>query len=97
MIMKLKIVNWTISTLVILANIYFLPLSFLTIKSTGGAFGYGLLLLPITLSINLLLMSAGLTFKKKYYKSIWLLIINGIGLIWSLSWLWLFFITPKID
>jgi hypothetical protein len=68
-----------------------------TIKSTGGAFGYGLLILPISLSINLLLISAGLTFKTKFNNSIGLLIINGIGLFWSLFWLWLFLTTPKID
>ena len=96
-ITKLKAINWTISTLVILTNIYFLPFSFVTIKSTGGAFGYGLLILPISLSINLLLISAGLTFKTKFYNSIGLLIINGIGLLWSLFWLWLLLTTPKMD
>ncbi len=96
-ITKLKATNWTISTLVILTNIYFLPFSFVTIKSTGGAFGYGLLILPISLSINLLLISAGLTFKTKFNNSIGLLIINGLGLLWSLFWLWLLLTTPKMD
>jgi hypothetical protein len=93
----LKTANWTISTLVILTNIYFLPLSFVTIKSTGGAFGYGLLILPISLSINLLLISAGLTFKKKFNNSIGLLIINGVGFFWASFWLWLLLTTPKMD
>ena len=96
-VMKLKTANWTISTLVILTNFYFLPFSFVTIKSAGGAFGYGLLILPITLSINLLLISAGLTFKTKFNRSIRLLIINGFGLLWSLFWLWLLLTTPKMD
>jgi hypothetical protein len=81
---KLKAANWTISTLLILTNIYFLPVSYNTIKSTGGAFGYGLLILPISLSINLLILSAGLTFKIKFNSSIGLLIINGLGLLWAL-------------
>jgi hypothetical protein len=68
-----------------------------TIKSTGGAFGYGLLILPISLSINLLIISAGLTFKTKFNNSIGLLIINGLGLLWSLFWLWLLLTTPKMD
>ena len=96
-ITKLKKANWTISTLLILTNIYFLPFSFVTIKSTGGAFGYGLLILPISLSINLLLISAGLTFKTKFNNSIGLFIINGLGLLWSLFWLWLLLTTPKMD
>ena len=33
-ITKLKTANWTISTLIILTNIYFLPFSFVTLKST---------------------------------------------------------------
>ena len=86
-ITKLKAINWTISTLLFLANIYFLPFSFLTLKSTGGAFGYELLILPISLSINLLLISAGLTFKTKFNNSTGLLIFNGLGLLWSLFWL----------
>lgn len=95
--MTLKTTNWTISTLLILINIYFLPLSFVLIKSTGGTFGYGLLVLPNTLSINLLLISAGLTFKTKLNNSIGLLLINGIGLLWSLFWFWLLVTTPKMD
>jgi hypothetical protein len=68
-----------------------------TIKSTGGAFGYGLLILPISFSINLLLISAGLTFTTKFNNSIGLLVINGLGLLWSLFWLWLLLTTPKMD
>jgi hypothetical protein len=94
---KLKTANWIISTLIILTNIYFLPFSFVTIKSTGGVFGYGLLLLPISIPINLLLISAGLTFKRKFNQSVGFLIINGLGLLWSLFWLWLLLTTPEID
>ena len=94
---KLKTANWTISTLVFLTNIYFLPISFITIKSTGGAFGYGLLILPISLSINLLLVTTGLTFKTKFNKSVGLLIINVVGLLWALFWMWLLLTTPKMD
>lgn len=89
--MKLKTANWTISTLIILTNIYFLPFSFVTIKSTGGPFGYGLLLLPFSLSINFLLITSGFTFKTKFNQSLVLLIVNGLGLLWALFWLWLLF------
>lgn len=87
---RLKTANWTISTLVILTNIYFLLASFLIIKSSGGAFGYGLLVLPISLLTNLLLISAGLTFKAKFNNSVVLLVINSLGLMWALFWFWLF-------
>jgi hypothetical protein len=59
--------------------------------------GYGLLLVPFSLSINLLMISSGLTFKRKFNKSIGLLIINSVGLVWALFWLWLLLSTPKID
>ena len=59
--------------------------------------GYGLLLLPFSLSINLLGISSALTFKRKFNKSIGLLILNSIGLVWALFWLWLLLTTPKMD
>jgi hypothetical protein len=93
----LKKANFTISILIFLANIYFIPFSFITLKNSGGAMGYGLLLVPFSLSINLLMISSGLTFKRKFNKSIGLLIINSVGLVWALFWLWLLLSTPKID
>jgi hypothetical protein len=68
-----------------LANIYFIPFSFITLKNSGGAMGYGLLLVPFSLSINLLMISSGLTFKRKFNKSIGLLIINSVGLVWAID------------
>ena len=51
--------------------------------------GYGLLLVPFSLSINLLMISSGLTFKRKFNKSIGLLIINlcrtSLGFILALA------------
>lgn len=59
--------------------------------------GYGLLLVPFSLSINLLMISSGLAFKRKFSKSLGLLIFNSVGLVWALFWLWLLVTTPKID
>jgi hypothetical protein len=93
----MKITNWTISSLLILINLYFIPLSFITIRKSGGPMGYGLLILPISVSINLLLIFSGLTFKKRFNRSIGLLVINSIGLVWAAFWLWVLLTTPKID
>jgi len=93
----LKNINWTIAILLILSNIYFLPLTFVTLKEMGGAMGYGLLILPFSLSINLLLITAGLTFKNKFNDSVGLLIINSIGFAWTLFWLYLLISNPKMD
>ena len=93
----MKITNWTISSLLILINLYFIPFSFITIRNSGGPMGYGLLILPISVSINLLLIFSGLTFKKRFNKSVILLFINSIGLVWAVFWFWLLLTTPKID
>ncbi|SFN99062.1 hypothetical protein SAMN05660413_03350 [Salegentibacter flavus] len=95
--MNVKITNLSISTLLILTNLYFLPYSIILLLNKGGSMGYGLLVLPISLSVNLLLLTSGLTFKKRFNKSIALLIINSLGFIWAAFWLWLFLTTPKID
>lgn len=95
--MELKIPNRVIATIIILTNIYFVPLNYTVIRDAGGPMGYGLLMLPILLSTNLLLITAGLTFKEKFKNSIFLLIINGLGLLWNLFWLWLLLTTPKMD
>jgi len=48
---------------IVLANIYFLKTTYTILWGTGQG-GLGLLLLPITLSINFLLIPALLNFKK---------------------------------
>ena len=84
----LKIANLTVSILIFVVNVYFLPMSIEIIISTGGSFGFGWVLFPYSLSVNLLLLSARQTFKPKNKNTIGLLVFNGIGLIWSLYLLW---------
>ncbi len=38
--MELKIVNRIIAGIIILTNIYFIPLNYITIKEAGGPMGY---------------------------------------------------------
>ncbi len=59
--------------------------------------GYGMLGLPISLSINALLVSSILVYRKKYSRNKLLLLINLLGLFWSLFWLYLYISTPVID
>ena len=89
--------NWIIAILIIMTNIYFIPLNFITIKEHGGPMGYGLVSLPFLLLTNLLLIPAGLTFKKKFNNSFGLFAINGLGLIWNTFWLFLALTTVKMD
>ena len=93
--MELKKTNRTIAIVIFLTNIYFVPLNFIIIKQAGGPMGYGLLMLPILLSTNLLLITAGLTFRDKFKDSVLLFTINGLGLLWNLFWLLL--TIPKMD
>ena len=68
---------------------FFLPATFNTLLSLGEPKGYRLLFLLISFPIHLLLISAGLTFKRKFQSNSLVLKINSVGLIWSLSWLFL--------
>lgn len=93
----MKIANKVLSILIILINFYFLPFTITTIKNLGGPMGYGLSIIPLSLSINVLLISAFLIFKYRFSKSFLLLVINGIGLIWGLFLLWLLLTVPIMD
>ena len=95
--MELKSINWVLATLIILTNIYFVPLNYTVIRDAGGPMGYGLLMLPVLLSTNFLLITAGLTFRDKFKNSVFLIVINSLGLLWNLFWLWLLLTTPKMD
>lgn len=92
----MKKVNLILGVIIIVVNFYFIPVTFNNLLESGGAMGFGLLIIPFTFIINLLLISAYLSFKSKYSKSKTLLIINLIGIIFSISLLWLLFTTPLI-
>ncbi len=94
--MNLSLLNRAIAVIIILTNLYFIPLNYTIIRDAGGPMGHGFLILPILLLSNFLLISAFLTFKRKYKSSVFLLILNGLGLLWNLFFLWLFLTTPKM-
>ena len=77
----LKVYNISASIGLLLLNLYFLPLTFLTFYSGGGSWGYGLLVIPFSLPINLLIIPAFLALKKNGRSSVNLAIINSIGFI----------------
>lgn len=80
--------------LIILLNIYWVWASSVIISNGGGAFGFGIMILPISLSINVLIVPAIISIKKP---SKGLLILNGIGLTWSLFWTAFFLSVPCLD
>ena len=79
--MNLNILSKVISILIILLNIYFVPLTVKQIYTGGGAMGYGLLLIPFTLTFNLFLITAIKSFEKQNENNLTLLIVNSIGLL----------------
>jgi hypothetical protein len=92
---KVKTANWTIAFLLLLVNGYFLPLTVEILWTTGGPFGLGLIFLPVSFSINLLLISAGFVFMQKFNKSFKFLIVNTLGLFWALFWFWMLLIDSN--
>jgi hypothetical protein len=82
----LKYANRAVAIVLLLLNLYFLMLTFEIVHSGGGSWGYGLLGLPITVPINMLLISACLSLRAKHQNSISLLVVNSLGSAWALFW-----------
>ena len=68
---------------------------FEAIKSGGKGFGFGLLLLPITLVSHLFIIPAILTGTNGDTNQMGFLVTNSFGTIWTLFWLTLFLTTPR--
>jgi hypothetical protein len=93
----MKRINLILANILIVVNLYFIPVTLINLKENGGPMGFGLLLVPFSFFINLLLIPAYYSFKKKYRSNTFLFVINFIGSIFSISLLWLLFTTPLID
>jgi len=91
-----KKLNYITSVLLILFNlVFFLPGTYELIRSGGGPWGFGLLILPVTIVGNLYLIPSILSFMNKYRMSRVLLGINISGIVGSIFWITLFLTTPK--
>ena len=88
--MKYVIPNKILSIIILLLNVYFLPITIKIIISSGGPFGFGFFVLPVSLPVNLLIINAFLVFKEKFKNSFILLIFNGLGVVWGLFWYFCF-------
>lgn len=86
-----KNISRILGTIVILANLgFFIPLTIETLLSGGGSFGYGLLLLPISIITHVLLIPAVLTWTNRTDKYKGFLVTNLLSTIWSIFWVALF-------
>ena len=95
--MNIKTLNKIFAFLIILLNLYFLPFTIVQIISTGGAMGFGLLAIPFTFSINLLLIPAFFALKKKYENNALIFAFNSIGSIIAFALFILLITIPKMD
>lgn len=88
----MRVANKFIATIVILFNLYFLWLTCNIISRGGGPMGYGLLMLPVTFSIHLLIITSLMAMKRNNVQPtrLALFIINSAGLSWMLFWFILF-------
>lgn len=91
------IINKFLAATTILLNLYFIPITFITIKDQGGPMGYGLYSLPFTSIINLLIIPAIFTFRKMYGKNIALLVINFVGFCLAIFLFALLVSTPRME
>jgi hypothetical protein len=94
---KMRIWGRVTGTVLIIINIlYFLPLTVQILKAGGGPFGYGFLVLPITIVAHLFLIPSIMTWTRKSGNHGRLLIVNSIGLTWSIFWFTFFSVIPKV-
>jgi len=94
--MRLRVtrLNPAIGVLLIIANcLFFIPATIVISINEGGAWGVGLLILPITLAGNLYLIPAILSMRKKYQSRKSILYLNLTGLFGSVFWIVLYFIN----
>ncbi|PIF32440.1 hypothetical protein CLU81_2969 [Flavobacterium sp. 9] len=73
--------NKIIAFLIIIINIYFIPVSVSIFLSNGGPEGVSYLILPFSILINLFFVPAVLSFKKNFEQRVSRINEVGIGLI----------------
>jgi len=72
----MKNINFVLSLGIFILNIYYLPFTFKILLTSGGAMGFGLLVLPVSLFVNFGLLTAIIAFKPRFKKSRTILIVN---------------------
>ena len=90
-------INLIIAILVILLNLYFIPLTINILKTSGGAMGFGLLAFPFSLVVNSSLITTFLTFKSRFKESKMLMVINFLSVFLGTFLLYLLLSTPVLD
>ena len=92
----MKLLNSILVILIILVNCYLLLFLIWTLVSSEGDTISGLMV-SIAISSLIFLVIAFFTFKKKYRENIGVILLNSLGLIWSVIWVWLLLAVPVLD
>jgi len=77
----LKTLHKIIAIAILLINVYFLYWTIEIIRTSGGPMGWGLLILPFTVAVNLLIIPAVLSLQKRYEGNDYILTVNAMGLV----------------
>ena len=87
-----KFSSWSrvFAVFIFLANVfYFLQRTVDLSNIPEGKDGFALLFIPVTFSINLLLIPVMLTVKKRFAENDWIFTILLLGFCWTLLWVFI--------
>jgi len=85
------VINRIIGTVMVAISLYFFYWTVLILATNGGAMGYGYLVLPFSLSVNIFIIPGYYLLKKGESKGWGLKAANLFGIAWGIMWL-LFFL-----
>lgn len=81
----IEITNLILAIIIIVSNLFLIPMNFDIIKNDGVPMGIGYIIFPILTACNLFIISAILALFKKFRNNKLLLFLNIIGRIFLLS------------
>lgn len=73
-----------------------MPLTVISLYTSGGAMGFGLLVLPFSLTVNCSILTAVLSLKSRFRESKTLLVINLSSTLFALFFLYHFLGIPTL-
>ncbi|GEM_PF-5786703 len=93
----MKVVNIFLAVLIIISNLYLIPLHIFIIRENGGPMGIGWMISPFLTICNLFVIPGIFTLFKKFRNNNFLLFLNIMGFIFCFFLAFLAISTPKMD
>lgn len=88
---KISILNRLLASVIIIANLYLIPLSLKVILTNGGPMGLGFMAIPFLLPIHIAFFFSVLTFRKKSKSNNNYLLSNSLAFLYILGFCFLYF------